>query len=129
MCPPPPFRISQGVVEFLVILCSEERLARKLQKDRAFLQEIVSVTKEEMLLDRSFEKLKDHIRREDNRRNEEATLLDRMDKASLAVKKLKHRMTEYERQVRHLTPTEHENYLVILAILATGHCLPPDEPS
>lgn len=83
----------------VLLTIREERLARKLQKDRAFLQEIVSTAKDEILATRSFEKLKDHVHREDNRRHEEATLLERMDKAQLAVKKFKHRMTQYEAQV------------------------------
>jgi hypothetical protein len=74
-------------------------MAVKIQKDRAFLQEIISLAKEEIVENRSFEKLKDNVTREDGRRHEEITLMERAKKARQAVTQMLLKIKEFKLQM------------------------------
>lgn len=74
-------------------------MAHKLQKDRAFIQEIVRQAKDELDDDRTFEKLKDNVSREDGRRHEEITLYEREKLAKQNVDFLHQRIDDFRDQM------------------------------
>ena len=78
----------------------EDRMATKLQKDRAFLQELLRLAKKEIDDSRTFESLKDNVTREDGRRHEEITLMEREKKAIQSVAKMRQKIVEFTAQMK-----------------------------
>jgi len=88
-------------VHFLIPLHihSEERLALKIQKDRAFLQEVVRLAREELDAKRTFDVLKENVSREEDRSNEGTTLEERYNFAKKSVLDMKKKIEDYHQQI------------------------------
>ncbi|CAG7838114.1 unnamed protein product [Allacma fusca] len=88
------------VIDETQIGTPEERMAKKLQKDRAFLQELLRLARKEIDESRTFESLKDNVTREDGRRHEEITLMEREKNAVMAVTKMRQKIVDFKAQMK-----------------------------